>query len=134
MSKQTDTAAVEAGFPPSQMLMNTEKFMMSLARLNGFALQTMLRMNVEALTFAKHRHEQDLKILDSLIKCEGVNEAMNTYTQFMKDTVTEYSEEVSNIVDIGSKAGAESAKRIRKEASALSDEAFAASTMPMAAH
>jgi hypothetical protein len=134
MSKQPDNAAVEAGIPSSQMLMNTENFMMSLARLNGLALQSILRMNVEAMSFVKHRYEQDVKILDALVKCEGINEAMNTYTQFMKDTVTEYSEEVGNIVDIGSKAGAETAKRIRKEASALSDEAFAASTIAMAAH
>jgi hypothetical protein len=86
MSKQPDNAAVEAGIPSSQMLMNTENFMMSLARLNGLALQSILRMNVEAMSFVKHRYEQDVKILDALVKCEGINEAMNTYTQFMKDT------------------------------------------------
>jgi hypothetical protein len=134
MTKQTSNASTEGGLPASQMLMNTEKLMMSLARLNGLALQSMLRMNVEAMSFIKHRYEQDVKILETLARCEGINEAMNTYSQFMKDTVTEYSDEVSNIVDIGSKAGTETAKRIRKEATALSDEAFAASTMPLSAH
>lgn len=94
---------------------------MSLARVNGFAAQSLLRFNLEVLGFYKHRLEQDLKTINTLICCDNADEAMDVSRKFMQGALSEYSEKAGELADMSTKLAAETAEHVQNESASLAD-------------
>jgi hypothetical protein len=74
-----------------------------------------MRYQIEALSFIKHRYEQDVKLIDDLVASEVLDDAFDICSGFWQDAMSEYSIEVSKVAAIGSKLASETARRVRKE-------------------
>ena len=122
MPKQTEVTKNDSFFSAEPFMMNGQKLMFSMARMQGHAMRAALQMQVEAMSFLKHRYEQDLKLVDDLTGSDGFSDAVNTYSQFLQETVTEYSDETGKIAEIGTRVASDTAKRAREEAEAFSEE------------
>ena len=107
---------------------NIQKFWISVGRLQANTLKAALRYNAEALDFAKHRVEQDIKLFDDLSSSGDLKDAFDVYAGFMEGAIAAYSGETSKFVSLGSKIASETADEVRREAEAVVED-MAASTV-----
>lgn len=106
---------------PQPVLFGQQAFL-ALGRLQGHAFKSMMSYQIEALTFLKHRYEQDMKLLDDLNASKEIDDAVHIYTDFFQNALSDYSKEAGKMANIGSKFATDTADRIQKETEALADE------------
>ena len=104
------------------MTANAQKFMFSMAHLQAQGYKAMMRYQIEALSFLKHRYEQDVKLADNLAAAADFNDAFDVYAGFVQNAVTEYSSETGKMANIGSRIASETARRVRKETDAAIED------------
>jgi hypothetical protein len=104
------------------MVANAQKFVFSMARLQAHGYKAMMRYQIEALSFLKHRYEQDVKLAEDLVASADFNDAFDVYTGFVQNAVTEYSSETGKMANIGSRIASETARRVRKETDAAIED------------
>ena len=92
----------------------------AFAHLQGQAAKAGLRYQIEALSFLKHRYEQDLKLVDDLLGGGDLNDAFDVCANFWQNAQLEYSREAAKITEIGSKVVSDTARALSKEAQAAS--------------
>lgn len=119
MSNETATPEPLAGLP---FIANGQKIFLATARLQAHAFKAAMRYQIEMLNFLKHRYEQDVKLVDDLVSSGEFNDAFDVVTDFMQNAATEYTSEAGKFASIGSKLGAETARRIRKQAGELVED------------
>lgn len=124
MPKQTDTS----DFLSHAFLAGGQKYAFAMARLQGQAFRSMMRYQVEALSFLKHRYEQDMKLVDDLTGSEDFNDAFDIYAAFLQNAASEYSAETGKMASIGSKIASDTAARVKREAAAAIDDMAAGTT------
>ena len=118
MPNQTDTS----DFLSHAFMAGGQKYAFAMARLQGQAFRSMLRYQVEALAFLKHRYEQDMKLVDDLTGSEDFNDAFDIYAAFLQNAASEYAAETGKVASIGSKVAAEAAARVKREAATAIDD------------
>lgn len=98
------------------MIKSGEKLFFSMAHMNGYLLQSMLRFNLEALNFARHRVEQDLKTVRSIAGCKSFSELNDAGTEFCQRAFDEYSAEATKLATLGAGLATQAAEQVQKEA------------------
>lgn len=116
-SAQPDPFALTA-----PMAANAQKFLFSMARLQAQGYKAMMRYQIEALSFLKHRYEQDVKLAEDLAGSTDFNDAFDVYAGFFQNAVTEYSSETGKMANIGSRIASDAARRVRKETDAAIED------------
>jgi hypothetical protein len=114
--------------PPSPFAASVQKLVLTGTRLQAQTLKSMMRYQIEALSFLKHRVEMDQKFLDDLVASDRLNDAFNVFSTFMQNAAYEYATEVSKVVSIGSKVASEAAVEVRKEAEEAVEDMLVAAT------
>jgi Phasin protein len=109
------------------LMANSDKFVLTIARLQGQAFMAMMRYPIEALGFLRHRYEQDVKLVDDLIATKDVNDALDIYAGFCEKAVAEYSTQASKIATMSSELASEAGKRMQKEADIITKDVTAVS-------
>jgi hypothetical protein len=101
---------------------NYQRMFLAGAHLQAHAFKALMRYQIEALSFLRHRYEQDVKLVDDLIKAREVGDAVDVCSDFMRCATAEYGAEVEKFASIGSKIATETAEETRKQAEAIVEE------------
>ena len=119
----TPTEHTEAALAQiNPMLTYGHRSLFTLARMQGQALKAGLRYQIEALSFMKHRCEQDLKLVEDILGSDDFNDAFDVCANFWQNARLEYSREAAKVTGIGSQVVSDAAKELRKEAEAATAE------------
>jgi hypothetical protein len=110
----------------TQAMATGQKFVFTMARLQGHAFTAMMRYPIEALGFFRHRYEQDMKLVDDLVATEDVNNAFAIYADFFEKAVADYSMEASKVATMSSEIASEAGKRMQKETDTIAKDVTAA--------
>ena len=97
------------------MYASSPQFLLVGTRLQAHAYKAMMRYQIEALSFIKHRYEQDVKLIDDLVASEELDDAFDVCSGFWQDAMSDYAIEVRKVAAIGSELASQTAKRARKE-------------------
>lgn len=127
MSKPVASVRPDPFAAAAPMVANAQKFLFSMARLQAHGYKAMMRYQIEALSFLKHRYEQDVKLAEDLVASTDFSDAFDVYAGFVQSAVTEYSSETGKMASIGSRIASEAARRARKEADATIEDMAAQS-------
>lgn len=126
MTTQTESVPFAYPFMPGVPALpgfaESRKFFLAGVRLQAYAAKAALRYQIEALSFLKHRCEQDMKLVDDLVSGEEFNDAFDVVSNFMQNAATEYAAEVGKVASIGSKLASEAAKGVREEVDAAIED------------
>jgi hypothetical protein len=114
--------------PALPFVVRGQKMALAAARLQAQALKAVMRYQIEALGFLKHRLEQDVKFADDLVANNEFNDAFDVFTTFMQNAATEYATEASKVISIGSKLASDAAKQVRREAEEAAEDISLAAT------
>jgi hypothetical protein len=126
MPKQTEMS--HADFLSQPFLVGGQKYAFAMARFQGQAFKSMMRYQVEALSFLRHRYEQDMKLVDDLIGSDDFNDAFDIYASFLQNAVSEYTAETCRMAGITSKIASDTAARVKREADAAVEDMAASTT------
>ncbi|CAG0948192.1 MAG: phasin family protein [Rhizobiaceae bacterium] len=122
MSKPVAPAQQDPFALTSPMAANAQKFLFSMARLQAQGYKAMMRYQIEALSFLKHRYEEDVKLAEELAASTDFTDAFDVYAGFVQNAVTEYSSESGKMANIGSRIASETARRVRRETDAAIED------------
>ncbi len=86
------------------------------------AARAMLRYQVEFLSFAGRRAQQELKLLEDLATSEEFHDAFDVLSEFWENAAAEYAREAGRFAAIGSKLAADTARQVRAEAQATVED------------
>ncbi|WP_246225972.1 phasin family protein [Chelativorans xinjiangense] len=98
-----------------------QQFVQAAAWLQTHTFKAIMRYQIEALSFLKHRLEQDVKLIDDLTASSEYNDTFDVFGVFMQNAASDYSAEAARIATIGSRLASETAREARKEARATID-------------
>lgn len=119
MQAKTETPFAMPSLP---IVAGGQKLLHAGVHLQAHALKVLMRYQLEALTFLKHRCEEDMKLMDDLAESEEFKDAFDILGAFYQNATTEYANEAGRIASIGSKLASETAQRLRKEADGVIEE------------
>jgi hypothetical protein len=111
---QTSLESSQTVVPP--ILTNGQNLALGSALLQAHTFSAMMQYQIEALSFLKHRYEEDVKLINDLVASGELNDAFDVITVFLQNAATEYATETSKMISLGSKLAAETAKRVRRHA------------------
>lgn len=103
----------------------SRKFLLAGMRLQALGFKAAMRYQIEALGFLKHRCEQDMKFVDALVADDEFKDAFDVYVTFMQNAANEYAAEAGKVAEIGSRVASETARRVRRQAQDVIDDAAA---------
>lgn len=109
-------------FPDVPVFENAQRFMFANARLQAHIFKAFMSYQVEMLGFLKHRYEQDMKLADNLLASDQFNDALDVMQGFMQNAAAEYAAEAGKIASIGSRIASNTAKEVKKEATAAIED------------
>ena len=114
--------------PPSPIVASMQKFALAGARLQAQTLKSMMRYQIEMLSFLERRCELDMKLVDDLVDTDQPSDAFNVVNTFMQNAAYEYAIEASKMISIGSKLAAEAGVEVRREAEEAAEDILVAAT------
>lgn len=118
---QNATKALLSAFPMPAVGVN---FFVEAANAQAQLTKAVLRYQIEALTFLKHRFEQDLRLVDDLVDSGGRGDSIDVVSDFVETAATEYAGEAEKVARMSSRMASETARRMKKStASAMEDVA-----------
>ncbi len=115
-------AEVDGRSYPITTTRHEERLILSLWHLSGRALKTALQVQVGALSFLRRRFEEDVKLIERLSRSAGLVDAYDICSEFMVDTVVEYTDEAARIISIGSKETDDLEKTSYKDANQVTTQ------------
>lgn len=95
---------------------DAQRMLFTIARLQAHAFKSMLRFQLEATSFMRHRLQQDIRLVDDLTRSNDFADAFDVFTGFFQNAATEYSGEAGKVAEIGSQIASETARKLRHEA------------------
>ena len=128
MPKPAESIRTEPFAQVTPMLSNSPKALFSAVRLQAQAYKAMMRYQIEALSFMRHRLEEDVRLVDEIATAHDLGNAFEIYADFLQQTVSEYSDEAGKLANLGSKLASETARQVRREAETTMEERTAART------
>ncbi|TAM96029.1 MAG: phasin family protein [Rhizobiaceae bacterium] len=108
--------------PAMPFLTNGPKLVFALARLQANAAKSMLRYQIEAFGFLKHRCEENMKLVDALARSDEFGDALEVCGNFCSKAVADYSSEAGKVAEIGSRLATNTAASMRREAKTITDD------------
>jgi hypothetical protein len=124
MMGNNDTAGILAAHGPAEL----QKMAFATARLQAHAFTSILRFQIEALMFLRHRLEQDMRLAESLARSSDFSDAFDMFAQFAQNAATEYSDESGRMAEITAKVASDAARKVRRETRGAIED-MAASTV-----
>jgi hypothetical protein len=94
---------------------SNQKFAMAVVHMHAHAFKALMRLQIESLTFFKHRCEQEVKLVDDLLTSEKYHNTFGVYGEFCQKTFAEYLTEARKLTSIGSRIVSGSAKQADHE-------------------
>lgn len=122
MSKPVAPAQPDPFALSAPLAANAQKFLFSMARLQAQGYKAMMRYQIEALSFLKHRFEEDVKLAADLAASTDFNDAFDVCASFVQNAVTEYSSESGRMASISSRIASDTARRVRRETDAAIED------------
>ena len=119
---KTESQAVLSALPG---MAESRKFLLAAVRLQALGFQAAMRYQIEALSFLKHRCEQDMKFADALVADDEFKDAFDVCVTFMQNAASEYAAEAGKVAQIGSRVASETARRVSKQAAEAIDDVAA---------
>lgn len=113
--------------PSMPFVAGGQKLFNAAAQLQAQSYRALMRYQIEMLGFLKHRCEQDVKLVDDLVASDQFNDAFDVVSNFMQNAASEYTAEAGKFAAIGGRLASETAKRVRKEADKVIEDAAASS-------
>lgn len=99
-----------------------QQALLALGRLQGHALKSMMSYQIEALSFLKHRCEEDVKLIDELNSSQEMDQAVHVCASFFQNALNDYSSETGKLANIGSRLASETVTEMQKDAERLTDK------------
>jgi Phasin protein len=106
-----------------------QKLLFAMARMQGHAFKSMLRFQMEAAEFYRHRIAQDMKLVDDLTRSADFTDAFDVFAGFFQNAAAEYSGEAGKVADLGSRVASQTAKELRAGARHALDDMAARTVM-----
>lgn len=122
MSKPAAPAQPDPFVLTAPLAANVQKLLFSMARMQAQGYKAMMRYQIEALSFLKHRCEEDVKLVEDLAASADFTDAIDVYASFLQNAVTEYSSESGKMADISSRIASDTARRVRRETGAAIED------------
>lgn len=91
-------------------------------RMQSDALRATLDWQVEMLDFFRHRIEQDVRLVDSLMQVREPDEFVSTCSAFCSQAFDDYSREALKAASFSQQVASETSEHVRKDAEELSDD------------
>ncbi|WP_306030743.1 phasin family protein [Stappia sp. MMSF_3263] len=91
-------------------------------RMHSEALRATLGWQAEMLDFFRHRIEQDIRLVDSLIKAREPDEVVSTCSAFCSQAFDDYTREAVKAARYGQDVASETSEQVRKDAEELSND------------
>lgn len=79
------------------------QFGLAAAHSQAHSIQALIRIQIELLSFCKHRAQANVQLVDDLIVSEKYQNTFGVYGEFYKDTIADYIAEVRKIGNLGSR-------------------------------
>jgi hypothetical protein len=98
-------------------------------RLQAGAYRSMLKWQIEQMTFLRHRYEQDLRFVDDLIDAPEPGEMLSATSCFLQNALDDYSREAVKAATFSGKLVTDAAHQLRAEAERISDNAMTATVV-----
>ncbi|WEX08202.1 phasin family protein [Chelativorans sp. AA-79] len=92
------------------------------------AFKALMRYQIEALTFLRHRCEQDVQLVEDLAAGKAPIDAVDIVSAFMQKAAVDYTAEAGRMATASSLLVSETAKDVRREAE-NAKEALAPNTL-----
>ena len=128
MPKPAESTRTDPFAQVTPLLSNSQKALLSAARLQAQAYKAMMRYQIEVLSFLKHRYEEDMRLADDIASAQDLSNAFEICTDFWQQAITEYSDEAGKMANLGSRLASDTARQVRKEAEMTMEERMAART------
>ncbi|MQW89767.1 hypothetical protein [Sinorhizobium saheli] len=122
MSKEIAGSPLAPCLPRWPMGVYARTMFLSMARIQAATLQSMLRCQIETLTFVEGRSKQHLKFWEELLAADYARDGFDLYCSFWRNTLRDYSDEADRMAEIGNELAAEMVKRTRVEQEVLTNE------------
>ena len=107
-----------------------QSMMQASAHVQANTLKAMIRTQIEALTFVKHRYERNLRLVDDLIASEKYHNTFGVCGEFYHDAASEYAEEMRKLTSLCSRIVSDSAKLVDGEVEKMFEDAAARTIAP----
>lgn len=107
---------------PLPFVAANQKLLQSGLRLQASALKTMMRYQIETLSFLKRRCEADVRFVEDLAESREFNDTFDVVSDFVQNTAAEYTTEAARLASVGSKLASEAAKSARDEARGMIED------------
>jgi len=78
--------------------------------------KTLLRYQVEGLSFLQHRFQRDIKLMDDVIAAEKTNDTLDVIGDYWRDAVSDYAKEIGKTLAINARFASDTAGIVREEA------------------
>ncbi|WP_417770206.1 hypothetical protein [Stappia sp.] len=95
-------------------------------RMQSEALRATLDWQVGMLDFFRHRIEQDVRLVDTLMQARELDEFVSTCSAFCSQAFDDYSREALKAASFSKEVASETSEQVRKDAEQLSDDLKAA--------
>jgi len=92
------------------LLADGQKAAFALARMQGQALRAVMEYQMEALSFLRHRYEEDLRLFDDIAGTDELKDVMQVYNRFCESAVKEYAQEAVKLAGMTKNGALEAAQ------------------------
>lgn len=130
MQKQILKSAFDlpmASFPP---LGDRNQLAASALKMPTTMAKTLLRYQIEGLSFLQHRFQRDIKLLDDIIAAEKTNDTFDVISDYWRDAASDYAKEVSKTLAINARFASDTADIAKDEVKSSSNAAAASTIAP----
>lgn len=99
-----------------------QKMVLAATGMQAQAFRAFFRYQIEALSFLKHRFEQDILLADDLSGSADLKTALDVVSKYMQTTTGEYANEMSKLVAMNSKIASETIRNTQKQTRTLFED------------
>ncbi len=85
---------------------NLNNSMVGLVRMQALGMRTMLAQQQEMLNFLRHRCDQDLRLINTIVEAQAPEGMVEAVADFYRTAAHDYSEETGRSVTSGTRAAA----------------------------
>lgn len=99
-----------------------QKMALAVTGMQAQAFKAFFRYQIEALSFLKHRFEQDIMLAGDLADSADLKTTLDVVSKYMQTTTSEYAAEMSKLVALNSKIASETVRNTQKQTRTLFED------------
>ncbi len=99
-----------------------QKMALAVTGMLAQAFKAFFRYQIEALSFLKHRFEQDIMLAGDLADSADLKTTLDVVSKYMQTTTSEYAAEMSKLVAMNSKIASETVRNTQKQTRTLFED------------